>query len=226
MQARSPWHEWEPFVETWSKRYFCIAPTALGHGASPAVDRLSFPELGAAVISLLDELQVPRTHLVGSSMGGVTSLYLATTQPERIDRLVLYRCSYRTGPAVAASLTVMQDPETWKRWGLEDTLRSLHDPQGGPDAWRTVLRRVKELVATEPASFDLEAVRAVTAPTLVICGDRDPLVPLEDAVTLYRSIPASALWIVPGATHLISAETIRRPAFEQEILRFLSHPLP
>lgn len=220
-------HEWDPFVEAWSKRFYCVAITALGHGASPAVETLTFRDLVASTLLVLDSLGISRTHLLGSSMGGATALHLVTRSPERVDRLILYRCSHRNRASVSDSLASMEDPETWRRWGLEGTLRTLHDPQGGPGAWRTVVRRVRELVDTEDSDVARsdDALRSITSSTLVICGDRDPLVPLEDAVSMYRTIPHAALWVVPNATHLIGAETIRRAAFEQEVLRFLLHKL-
>lgn len=216
-------HEWDPFGDAWSKRFYCIAPTALGHGASPSVPTLRFPDLVASTLRVLDSLGVSKTHLLGSSMGGATALHLVTTAPDRVDRLILYRCSHRNRASVSSSLAAMEDPETWRRWGLEGTLRTLHDPQGGPEAWRTVVRRVRELVENEDtnAARSDEALRAIASPTLVICGDRDSLVPLEDAVSMYRTIPNAALWVVPNATHLIGAGTIRRATFEQEVLRFL-----
>jgi pimeloyl-ACP methyl ester carboxylesterase len=41
----------------------------------------------------------------------------------------------------------------------------------------------------------------ITARTMVVCGDRDPLYPVEIAVEMYRSIPRSALWVVPNGGH-------------------------
>jgi 3-oxoadipate enol-lactonase len=221
------YHEWDPFIEAWSKRFHCIAATALGHGSSPSVASLRFPDLVASTLRLLDSLGIAKTHLLGSSMGGATALHLVTAAPERVDRLILYRCSHRNRASVSESLAAMEDPETWRRWGLEGTLRTLHDPQGGPEAWRTVVRRVRELVEAEDPSIARSdaALRSIASPTMVICGDRDPLVPLEDAVSMYRTIPRAALWVVPNATHLIGAETIRRPAFEQEVVRFLTQKL-
>jgi pimeloyl-ACP methyl ester carboxylesterase len=41
----------------------------------------------------------------------------------------------------------------------------------------------------------------ITARTLIVHGDRDPVYPIELALEMYRSIPSSALWVVPNGGH-------------------------
>jgi pimeloyl-ACP methyl ester carboxylesterase len=50
-------------------------------------------------------------------------------------------------------------------------------------------------------SFTAERLATITARTLVVSGDRDPLYPVELAVELFRGIPGSSLWVVPGGGH-------------------------
>jgi pimeloyl-ACP methyl ester carboxylesterase len=50
-------------------------------------------------------------------------------------------------------------------------------------------------------NFTPSSLCKITAPTLIVYGDRDPLYPLEMAVNMYRAIPLSALWVVPNGGH-------------------------
>ena len=50
-------------------------------------------------------------------------------------------------------------------------------------------------------NFDAAALSAITARTLIVHGDRDPLYPVELALEMYRAIPSSALWVVPNGGH-------------------------
>jgi pimeloyl-ACP methyl ester carboxylesterase len=50
-------------------------------------------------------------------------------------------------------------------------------------------------------NFTPPSLAQITAPTLIIYGDRDFLYPVEMAVEMYRAIPRSALWIVPNGGH-------------------------
>jgi pimeloyl-ACP methyl ester carboxylesterase len=50
-------------------------------------------------------------------------------------------------------------------------------------------------------NFTPASLAKVTASTLIVYGDRDPLYPVEMAVEMYRAIPKSALWVVPNGGH-------------------------
>lgn len=50
-------------------------------------------------------------------------------------------------------------------------------------------------------NFTPPSLSRITASTLIIYGDRDPLYPVEMAVEMYRAIPRSALWVAPNAGH-------------------------
>lgn len=215
--------EWATFAPRFAEYFHVVTPTALGHGASPRVERLDLESLALAVVDLWDDLGIERSHLLGSSMGGATALFLALHHPRRIDRLVLYRTSFRTTRTGSAALEAMTRPETWRQWGMEAEMREQHRPQGGPKAWMEVTRRVIDMVRAEKDERlgRIDALAAITAPTLIICGDRDPLVPLADAVLMYETLPDAALWVVPDATHVLQVESLRRDSFGSEVLAFL-----
>ena len=96
----------------------------------------------------------------------------------------------------------MANPDYWRSVGLEKWLSKIHAPQGGADAWQQVIGRVSE--ALDPATSDhkhtLEALAEVTAPTLIIAGDRDPLVPLESG-NGYVSYDSSRRFVVVALYH-------------------------
>ncbi len=216
-------HEWDPFLDAWAEHFYLIVPSALGHGASPQVAELQISVLAEAVLELLDHLGVAKAHLLGSSMGGATALWLALTAPERVNKLIIFRTSYRSSPALHEGVQSMAEPETWRQWRMDRWMSEQHQPQGGPDAWMEVTRRVAE--AFDPArtehAHDLGDLATITHPTLLVTGDRDPVAPLDDMLDMYRAIPDAALWVMPNATHFMSTESWRRDAFQQEILRFL-----
>jgi pimeloyl-ACP methyl ester carboxylesterase len=215
--------EWDPFIDAWSKHFYLIVPDALAHGSSPNVPSISIAAMADATLALLDSVGIERAHILGSSMGGATAIWIALTAPERVDKLVIYRTSYHSTEEVHEGVLRMAEPETWQQWRLDKWMSEQHEPQGGPDAWTTVTQKVA--AAFDPADsehlHDLGDLATISSPTLIIAGDRDPVVSLEDATAMYHTIPDAALWIVPNATHFMGMEGWRRPTFEQEILRFL-----
>jgi len=69
-------------------------------------------------------------------------------------------------------------------------------------------------------NFTPQILAAITAETLIVFGDRDPLYPLSLATELYRDIPKSYLWVVPNGGHgPIFREAA--PRFEETAMSFL-----
>lgn len=216
--------EWQPQFDAFAGHFRVIAPDQPGHGRSPMTgDRLTIGDIGRAVLALLDRLGIEQASLLGSSMGGAAALWLTVHHPQRVERLVLFRASYRKNADTYAGTRQMADPAYWRAFGLERWLSRQHEPQGGADAWQTVIRRVMEAHDPDTTDHDhtLETLAGVTQPTLLICGDRDPVVPLDQVLELYRTLPNAGLWLLPYTTHVTATNTWRSDSFSQEVLRFL-----
>lgn len=216
--------EWKPQLPAFSKQFRTIVPDHLGHGQSPLhAERLAVSDMGRAVLELLDELGLEQTALVGSSLGGAVALWLAVNYPARVERLVLYRVGYRKSAETHAGTRNMADPAYWQGVGLERWLSRLHEAQGGPEAWKTVIGRVSEALdpATSDHAHDLATLAGIKQPTLLIVGDRDPVAPLDEVLTMWRTIPDAGLWVLPYATHVTATNTWRAESFALEVTRFL-----
>jgi pimeloyl-ACP methyl ester carboxylesterase len=90
---------------------------------------------------------------------------------------------------------VARDEPGW----MADMART-HDPVQGDGAWRRLLRAIADDVMTQPLLTRAE-LHAIEAPTLVACGDRDPLVPVAQAHALSRTVRDGRLLVAPGAGH-------------------------
>lgn len=216
--------EWTPQVALFARQFRVIIPDHLGHGRSPMVaETLTITDLGRAALELLDELGLPQTSLVGSSLGGAVALWLTVHHPDRVNKLVLYRVGYRKDAASHAGTRSMADPAYWRGVGMHRWLSDIHQPQGGPEAWQTVIRRVSEALNPETTDHfhDLETLRRIAQPTLLIVGDRDPVAPLEQILEMFRTMPNAGLWVMPCATHVTASNTWRAESFAVEVTRFL-----
>ena len=216
--------EWRPQIARFAARYRVLLPDLPGHGRSPLDDdTLTIAKMGRAVLAMLDREGIDDALVCGSSMGAAVAMWLLFHHPRRVKKAVFYRASYRKSAATYAQTVAMSDPRYWRRFGLEKWLSRLHLPQGGPDAWKRVIARVSE--ALDPAvsghAHPLADFATITAPVLLVVGDRDPVAPLDEILPLYRTIPDCGLWTLPFASHVTATNTWRSAAFAEEVIRFL-----
>jgi pimeloyl-ACP methyl ester carboxylesterase len=189
-----------------------------GHGRStnPA-GSLTHRQCARDLIRLLDELELDRVSAIGLSFGANILLHLATTQPERTRAMVLVApASYYSNAARALmrkSTVTDASAEDWR------AMREVH--HRGDDQIRALWRQPALFAAThDDMNFTPPFLSTITARTLIVNGDRDPLLPVEQFVQMYRAIEKSELWLVPGAGHgPIFGEW--REAFAKTALEFL-----
>ena len=204
-----------PFLPNARRRFRCYLPDARGHGGTrwDAADGFRYEWLVDDVAAFVDGLGLETFHFIGFSMGGVTALAYAIRHPERLRTLVLIGTTTEREPR-ASVVRRLLDPARIEskepRWAAE-LVRTL-DPVQGAGAWRRLLPAIAADVASQPLPTAHD-VHRIDAPTLVVVGDRDPIVPVEQAVGLRRQLPDARLLVAPGSGH----EVIRtRPALFNE----------
>lgn len=197
-------------------------PASVLSGAARAAYLLS--DMADDVLGVLDALSIERAHIVGISMGGMIAQIFAATRPEQTRSLVSVMSSSGAPglpgptPEAAAVLTGRPDgpdPEAIIAHGLR-TRRVLASP-GYPtpdDALREQVVAAferchhpagvaRQLAAVVASGSRVELLRAIRAPSLVIHGSDDPLVPLEAGRDTARHIPGAELRIFEGMSHEI-----------------------
>lgn len=191
-------------------------PDARGHG------RTRWDPAGFGAEQLVDDLEalmnalgLATAHLLGFSMGGMTALAFAARQPERVRTLVVAGISPDREPR-ASVVRKLLDPTRIERDdpGWANVLARRHDPGQGPGAWQRLLPAIAADVAAQPLLTPGD-LRAVTAPALVACGDRDPFVPVDQAWRLARQLRDGRLLVAPDCGHEVLSE---RPALLNEAL--------
>jgi pimeloyl-ACP methyl ester carboxylesterase len=180
--------------------YMLIKPDARGHGRTTNPARtVTHHECARDMLALLDYLGIRKCRAIGLSMGGNILLHMATLQPERIEAMVLVSATMyfpEQARAIMAQVPTAAD-QTPQEW---ETMRSRHklgDQQ--IEALWDWARGMKD--SHDDMNFTPQSLSKITASTLIVYGDRDPLYPIEMAIAMYRAIPQSALWVVPNGGH-------------------------
>ena len=184
-----------------------FVPDARGHGATrwDAAKGLEAAWLVDDLWAFADVLGLEMFHLVGFSMGAMTALGFAVRWPERLRTLALVGISPQREPRASVARRLM-DPVRIERddpaWAADLTRR--HAPVQGDGAWQRLLPAVAGDVASQPSLTPRE-LRAITPPTLVVCGDRDPFVPVGQAWGLARQVRDGRLLVAPDCGHQVMA---------------------
>jgi pimeloyl-ACP methyl ester carboxylesterase len=190
-----------------------IAPNIRGHGrtANPT-GRCSYAVFADDVAALIDALGLDRPLVAGYSDGGNTALQLGMTHPESAQALVLGGTWHRLTPTYFEGMRQMLglvSDDTFNLTQLAETHPGLvsywqaaHAALGGSEYWKTLLQQMWPMWTT-PLDYTEADFQRITAPTLVLIGDRDETILVEDAMELYRLIPGAELGVIPAASHLL-----------------------
>ncbi|OGO51080.1 MAG: hypothetical protein A2Z32_06735 [Chloroflexi bacterium RBG_16_69_14] len=193
-------------------------PDARGHGRTrwDVADGFRAAWLVDDLVAFVDALGLRTFHLAGYSMGAVTALGFALRAPERLRTLVMVGISTEREPRASVARRLMDPARVLREepnWAAD--LARAHDPVQGSGAWQRLLLAIAEDVATQPLPSPHE-LRGITPPSLVACGDRDPLVPVGQAWDLARQVRDGRLFVAPDSGHDVLGE---RPDLANEALR-------
>jgi uncharacterized protein (TIGR02118 family) len=204
-------------VPLFSKAFRCYLPEARGHGRTrwDVANGFRYDWLVDDLVAFVDGLGLDTFHLVGFSMGAMTALMFATRQPERLRTLAVVGITTEREPRASVARRLM-DPVRADRddpaWAA--LLGRRHDAGQGPGAWRRLLPAIAADVAVQPLLSPRD-LRRIDPPTLVVCGDRDPFVPVEHASGIRRQLPDGRLFVAPDCGHEVMS---RKPSLFNEAL--------
>jgi pimeloyl-ACP methyl ester carboxylesterase len=201
-----------------AEHFRLIAVDARGHGRStnPA-GTLTHQQCARDTLSLLDQLGIRRCKAIGMSFGGNTLLHVAAMAGARIDAMVIVSATpYFPEQARAIMKRLPLESQSQEAWA---SMRERH--KLGDDQIRALFEQQYAFHASyDDLHFTPPELSRITARTLIVQGDRDPLYPLELSMCMYRALPNAALWVVPAAGHgpiFLAAA----PAFAQNAVNFL-----
>jgi pimeloyl-ACP methyl ester carboxylesterase len=201
----------------------------------PLVTPYKLDALAADAVGVLDHLGIRQAHIVGASMGGMIAQLVAATYPERVLSLTsIMSTSGRKElkkPALSLQLRMLRrrDPNAPRDVKVADVQRTLN-LIGSPTQDAGVAHERAELAGRavdrsfypEGARRQLGAIIAsgdraaalakITAPTLVIHGTADRLVPPDGGEDTARLIPGARLEMIPGMAHDMPGPLVPRLA--------------
>jgi pimeloyl-ACP methyl ester carboxylesterase len=236
-------HTWEPWIAVLAKDWRVIRIDLPGSGLSPPDPTGDYSDKRSLVIlnALMDKLGLSRASLVGHSIGGRIAWTFAGTYPARVDKLVLVSPDGFASPgfeygktpevpmvvklmriALPKALLVMSlkpayaKPETM----TEDLATRYHDLMLAPGSRDALLARMAQTVLVNPTPI----LQHITAPTLLVWGEQDAMIPFVNSNDYLKAIAGSKRVSFKGVGHLPHEEA---PAESVTAVRdFLRSPAP
>ena len=220
------WHSYELVLEHLPNSIRAIALSLRGHGESGKPDSKYSPEdFADDVAAFMNELKIEKAIIVGHSMGSIAAQSFAMRYPQLTQSLVL----------IGAFCFINDNPGMIE---LENAVNKLNDPVDlnfiSEFQKSTIMRPIpgwffNTAVAEStklPANVWKHATKAmmetnylqefkkITAPTLIIWGDKDLFTLVKDQETLKKTINNSRLVIYKGTGHAVHWEEPKRFAIE------------
>ncbi len=226
---------WQDALEHFAGQgWHALAWDMPGYGDSPAIDGLDFDHLADALEALLAHAQVPRSVLIGHSLGGMVALQAWVRHPQRVAGLVLAGSSPAFGHGsgdfqtrfLADRLAPLEAGQT-----LADIAARLIPAMAGPGVSPEALARAQACMASiTPAGYraalqalvqfeQRAALPTIRVPTLCLAGEHDRTAAPAVVRRMADKIPGAAYAEMPGAGHLMNFE--KPEAFAAVLSSFL-----
>ncbi len=225
------WHPVAPQLA--EENFHVVAVDLLGFGYSdkPAWFEYSIVSQSRIIERLMDRLGIGRATLVGNSYGGAVASTVALDYPERVGKLVLVDAvinDYAKNNSILKYASIvglgeivtpfLLDSKTFMRYRMKNTLApqnhhlitqeridSSHRPLSAANAHHSVLSSARHWDA---ARIEEDAF-LINQPTLIVWGEDDKIIPLQDGEKLHREILNSRLVVLKDCGH---APQIEKPA--------------
>jgi pimeloyl-ACP methyl ester carboxylesterase len=201
---------WHPFLSSFVPHFRVITPDSRAHGKTNNPNgKLSYHLMADDVVAFIQALNLTRPLVFGYSDGGQVALEIGMRYPSLTAALVVGAAWYKFSETYLNFLKssgfessgvvniekIQRDETEWV-----SLLKTDHAHTDDADYWQTLLKKISIMWWT-PLNYTAEDFHKIAQPTLILVGDRDGIIELNQAVEMYQLIPDAELVIMPNATH-------------------------
>lgn len=191
-----------------------IVMDSRGHGRSSFDETpISYEVMASDVLGLMDHLEIDKADIVGWSDGGIIGLEIALTHPERLNKVVAYAANFDpTGVRLDIGTNAYFNAY------IERASEEYQENSPAPERWDEFLTNISNMWATLP-NYTMEQLQAITTPFLILDGEEEEAIDLNQTKLMALLIPGAELVLMPGTGHFAMFE--QPEEFNQIVLDYL-----
>jgi pimeloyl-ACP methyl ester carboxylesterase len=175
-----------------------------GHGGRPFPDTaFSIPLFAEEIAQYMAEIGIAQADIFGYSMGGYAAMFLAKHHPEKVNKLITLATKFHWDEKTAEKELKMLDGKTIQE--KVPALAKLLQQRHAPNDWLVLLDKTRQLLTDlgKQNTLQLEDYATINTPCMVLLGDRDKMVTLEETIAVYKQLPNAQWGIMPGTPHAL-----------------------
>jgi pimeloyl-ACP methyl ester carboxylesterase len=230
------WRNMEELEKTFTVITF--DPRGIGNSflALESESPLRMEDFVSDVALVLDDAGYDSVNMIGVSFGGMVALTAAMTYPDRINKLILVSTTAGGTRHVRPNQPVMENLKTDGGLDPRESILRFLKPSFSDSVWKESFKLVEEVcdrrlscrVSERTYSAQLmtaltcdlnEGLSGIRNETLVLTGDSDGVVPMENSTNLVYELPDARLEIINGGSHMFFIE--EPETFNSSVSKFI-----
>ncbi|CRL07615.1 CLUMA_CG020580, isoform A [Clunio marinus] len=205
----SAFTDFKPQIENLPKllpNFNIIAWDPPGYGKSIPPSRqfpLNFLEKDADMLKdLMEVLKIPNYNILGWSDGGITAMIFAAKYPSKVEKLAIFGSN---AYLIADEIKMFESIRDISKWSakMRDPLEKLYGAEYFKTNWEKWIDTFKEIYEKNNGDICKKFVNQIKAETLILHGEKDPMVAKEHIPYLLTNIPGSKIVTWPEGKHNI-----------------------
>lgn len=205
---------WKRNIPALSPHFHVHVVELVGYGHNRAWRPVRIEKNADCLAEFIAGIPTGRAHVIGHSMGGQISTHLAAQHPERVNRLVLAGASGLVGSDIVRMALRLPSAARYSRFDFAPTL-TFDALRAGPV---NLLLSALDLLSNDVT----EALKSIVAPTLLVWGANDKLVPVSVGQVVQQAIHGARLEVINHAGHVLMWD--QPDEFNRIVLDFLLAP--
>lgn len=224
----SGWSNWAKTMPEFADKWRVIVPDIAGFGFTEFKEGTKYDiKLWVNhLVGIMDALDIEKASFIGNSFGGAVAIGLAVFAPERVEKLVLLgtpagefeqtlglRGAWEYEPSLENMRALMEHFPYDKNFITEALVEARYQASvrpGAQEALRKLIPQPNQEGPTIVRGFPASALEKITAPTLVVHGREDRVVPPQCGLLIANTVPNADLHLFGQCGHWVQSEQAQR----------------